>query len=240
MVTENKTFKLMIAIGFALGANSLMAGEASAQKVLQGNISKVDTITRLERPGNSTRVSNSSMPPLAPPVRLNRASQGNLVASNGQFDVSTFKNDFKLNASQGRLGIAKPDDFFAKNKFDLGADSNSRELRVAWERWHQQFSKAIYDTWSAVADEPGRTTLRVTVRRDRSIQIQLVNSDASGRFNRQLQDSIQSLSGNPGLTFPGKSQRQFVSFEADYIAARNVKPGYSWVKDDFETVRENF
>ncbi|HMP51765.1 MAG TPA: hypothetical protein PKD05_09435, partial [Candidatus Melainabacteria bacterium] len=87
---------------------------------------------------------------------------------------------------------------------------------------------------------PGRSTLKVIVRRDRTIQVVLVNSDASSRFNRQLKDVIMSLQGNPGLSFPTKSQRSQVSFEADYIAARNVRPGYSWVKDDYETVRENY
>ena len=157
-------------------------------------------------------------------------------------DVSTFKNSFSASASRDglRSGIAKADDFIDKNKFDLGADRNSRELTLAWERWHKQLSKAIYDTWSAMADEPGKSTLKVVVNRDRSIRIVLVNSDASNRFNSQLRRAILSLEGNPGLTFPSKSKRQTVSFEADYIAARNVTPGYSWVKDDYETVRENF
>jgi hypothetical protein len=52
--------------------------------------------------------------------------------------------------------------------------------------------------------------------------------------------AISSLNGNPGLTFPAKSQRNSVSFEADYVAGANVQPGYSWVKNDYEKVRENY
>lgn len=214
----------------------------SPAQVLEGNISKSEAVMRLSRPGTSSLNSTSKMPPVAPPIRLSRAPSRDLTAMNGSFDVSTFKNSFSASASRDglRSGIAKADDFIDKNKFDLGADRNSRELTLAWERWHKQLSKAIYDTWSAMADEPGKSTLKVVVNRDRSIRIILVNSDASNRFNSQLRRAILSLEGNPGLTFPSKSKRQTVSFEADYIAARNVTPGYSWVKDDYETVRENF
>lgn len=245
MILKNKTTKLIMAMTMAFGLNSFILPEVNAQRTLQGNVSKEDTILRLARPTRGAKISRNAMPPKAPPIRLQRSSglkQGTLMANKGQLDISTFKNDFKLkaNASGTRMGIAKPGDFFSKNKFDLGTERNSRELRVAWERWHKQFSKAIYDTWSAVADEPGKTTLRVMVRKNRTIEISVVNSEASGRFNRQLKAAIKSLEGNPGLTFPTKSRRQFVSFEADYIAARNVRPGYSWVKDDYETVREHF
>lgn len=214
-------------------------------QVLEGNISKTGTIMRLSRPsGNSKLNTLSKMPPVAPPIRLSRSRTpaGNLTAMKGGFDVSTFKNSFAASARKDglRSGVAKVDDFVSKNKFDLGADRNSRELTLAWERWHKQFSKAIYDTWSAMADEPGKSTLKVIVNRNKQISIVIVDSDASPRFNRQLRKAILSLNGNPGLSFPTKSKRQSVSFEADYIAARNVVPGYSWVKDDYETIRENF
>ncbi|MEZ4533854.1 MAG: hypothetical protein R3D26_02435 [Cyanobacteriota/Melainabacteria group bacterium] len=44
--------------------------------------------------------------------------------------------------------------------------------------------------------------MKVIVRRDRTIQVVLVNPDASPRFNRQLKDVIMSLQGNPGLSSP--------------------------------------
>ena len=222
------------------GANA----PAEAQ-VLQGNVTKSGTVMRLSRPSKS-RLSTAynKMPPKAPPIRISRkaAFKPNLAFNRPAFDVSTFKNHLAGQTSKSSLrsGTAKTDRFFADNKFDLGSERNIRELRVAWEKWHKQLSKAIYDTWSAVADEPGKTTLKVIVRSNRSISIVMVDSKASNRFNRQLKRAIMSLEGNPGLSFPTKSRRKMVSFEADYIAARNVRPGYSWVKDDFETIREHY
>lgn len=218
-------------------ALSPIAAQPVSAEVLQGNISRNEAMTRLARPsglgGNISSLNTTSkMPPLAPPIQ---AQSSHLTAMGSKFDISTFKDSFN-----GLSGAAKSDDYASKNKFDLGADRNSRELTLAWERWHKQLSKAIYDSWSSQADEPGKSTLKVIVRRDRTIQVILVNSDASPRFNRQLRDVIMSLQGNPGLSFPTKSQRSQVSFEADYIAARNVTPGYSWVKDDYETVRDNY
>ncbi|MBI1271007.1 hypothetical protein GC174_11305 [bacterium] len=222
----------------SLAALCPLAARPVSAEVLQGNISKNEAMTRLARPsgltGNlSSLNTDNKMPPLAPPIQ---AQSSRLTAMGTKFDISTFKDSFGGLAS----GTAKSDEYASNNKFDLGADRNSRELTLAWERWHKQLSKAIYDSWSSQADEPGRSTLKVIVRRDRTIQVVLVNSDASARFNRQLKDVIMSLQGNPGLSFPTKSQRSQVSFEADYIAARNVRPGYSWVKDDYETVRENY
>ncbi|MCA9814632.1 MAG: hypothetical protein H6677_15845 [Candidatus Obscuribacterales bacterium] len=228
-------------------ALSPFAAQPVSAEVLQGNISRNEAMTRLARPsglgGNISSLNTTSkMPPLAPPIQ---AQSSHLTAMGSKFDISTFKNSFDASASKsspfnGLSGAAKSDDYASKNKFDLGADRNSRELTLAWERWHKQLSKAIYDSWSSQADEPGKSTLKVIVRRDRTIQVILVNTDASSRFNRQLRDVIMSLQGNPGLSFPTKSQRSQVSFEADYIAARNVTPGYSWVKDDYETVRDNY
>lgn len=53
-------------------------------------------------------------------------------------------------------------------------------------------------------------------------------------------DVVNSLDGNQGLSFPTGSNRQQVSFEADYIADSNVKGGYSWTKNDYETVQQHY
>jgi hypothetical protein len=152
---------------------------------------------------------------------------------NGLVDASKFARP----EENFRKGVAQSDNIPG---FDLGVDKGSRELKLAWEQWHKQFSKAIYDNWSKVADEPGRATLRVQINRDRQVTIRVVSSTGSRRFDRVLIDTISALQGNPGLTFPSKSQRNVVAFEADYVVASNVDPGYSWVKDDYETVKSHY
>jgi hypothetical protein len=196
-------------------------------------------MTRLTRPSTNQAPSFDG-PPVAPPRRLRPLSD--LRASTGLVDTASFKPELTGQAREDdtRLGIVQKDDFKLPRGFDLGAERNSRELTLAWERWHKQFSQAIYERWSSVADEPGRATVRVTVDRNRQIQIAFLDSNGSRRFERKLRDVIESLNGNMGLTFPSKSQRAQVSFEADYIAAHNVTPGYSWVKNDYEKVRENY
>ncbi|MEZ4533853.1 MAG: hypothetical protein R3D26_02430 [Cyanobacteriota/Melainabacteria group bacterium] len=72
------------------------------------------------------------MPPLAPPIQ---AQSSRLTAMGSKFDISTFKDSFSGLSS----GAAKSDEYASKNKFDLGADRNSRELTLAWERWHSHF-----------------------------------------------------------------------------------------------------
>lgn len=128
----------------------------------------------------------------------------------------------------------------APKNFDIGAERGSKEMVLAWERWHRQLSGAIYERWQRVAQDAGRATLRVTVTKDHRIFAQVVRCDGGPAFEDQIMSAISSLNGNPGLTFPAKSERNQVSFEADYIAASNIRPGYSWVKNDYEKVRENY
>ncbi len=231
--------KKFLSISIALATVVSVAVPANAE-MLQGNISKDGMYTRLSRPAGANVPSVDDGPPLAPP-RLVRPVE-NYRASAGLVDTSAFKPALSGNARQDepRLGIVQKDDFKLPRGFDLGAERNSKELTLAWEKWHKQFSQAIYERWSSVADEPGRATVRVSVDRNRNIQIAFLNPSGSSRFDNKLRSVIESLNGNPGLTFPSKSQRPSVSFEADYIAAHNVTPGYSWVKNDYEKVRENY
>ncbi len=68
----------------------------------------------------------------------------------------------------------------------------------------------------------------------------LVRSSGNFEFDQGLMLAVNSLNGNPGLTFPSQSERQSVSFEADYMAATDIQPGYSWVKNDYEHIQKNY
>ncbi len=238
--SSRRTNLKSLAMGLTMIAVTLFSALPALAEVLQGNVSKQDTYTRLSRPSNANVPSvMDGAPPTAPP-RLQRSAP-TLQASTSLVDTSAFKPlAGQAQEDAIRLGVVKTDDFNLPRGFDLGAERNSKELTLAWEKWHKQLSATIYERWSAIADEPGRATVRVSVDRNRNITVAFVNSDGSPRFDRKLRDVIQNLNGNPGLSFPTKSQRPMVSFEADYIAAHNVTPGYSWVKNDYEKVRENY
>lgn len=139
-------------------------------------------------------------------------------------------------------GSAVDDNQFAKppKSFDIGAERGSKEMALAWEKWHHQLSEAIYTRWQRMARDPGKATIRITVTRDHQISAQVLDGRGGPEFMDVVLAAIQSLDHNPGLTFPAKSQRQEVSFEADYIAASNVTPGYSWVKNDVEHIKQNY
>lgn len=138
-------------------------------------------------------------------------------------------------------GVVDTNEFAkAPKNFDIGAERGSREMTLAWERWHKALSQAIYTRWQNMAQDPGRATVRITVTSNRQIHAQVLRSTGGPAFDAVVLAAIESLNSNPGLTFPAKSQRQQVSFEADYIAASNVTPGYSWVKNDYEKVRQEY
>ncbi len=147
-----------------------------------------------------------------------------------------------MNARTSPLeGVLDNNDFAkAPQNFDIGAERGSREMTLAWERWHKQLSQTIYTRWQGMAQDPGRATVRITVTSNRTIRAQILRSTGGREFDTVILAAIESINNNQGLTFPAKSVRDHVSFEADYIAASNVTPGFSWVKNDYEKVRENY
>lgn len=137
-------------------------------------------------------------------------------------------------------GLLNDSDFMKGKAGTANLDEDkSREMVLAWERWHKQLSGAIYERWSDVARYPGVATVKITVTKNHNITANILNSTGTPAFNSGLLASIESLDGNPGLTFPSGSRRQVVTYQADYVAGRNINPGYTWVKNDYERVREN-
>lgn len=213
--------------------------------LLHGSVEETDGVTRLARPGttgngtdNTQNGSLGMQRPMAAPDFRTGAPLSGLV------DTQAFSSPpLRGNATNNNsgLGLLRPQyGSIPNSKFDLGAERGDRELTLAWEAWHHQLSAAIYKRWSEIASIPGMSTIRLTITRDRQITPQIIKSCGSPAFDRVLLDAIMSLNGNPGLTFPARSQRQQVTMEADYIASTDVQPGYTWVKNDYEHVHDRY
>jgi hypothetical protein len=217
----------------------ILAGTSSYQpvataEVLKGGVQTEEELMRIGRPDNTQngdlRVERT--PQLAP-----QRPQAGLVDTGAFAPLKGSAQD-----SNANLGLMKPGQFGAipADKFDLGADRGSKAMVVAWELWHKQLSQAIYSRWSQTASVPGSCTLKLTITRNRTIQVTVVRPSGNPIFDEGLMQAILSLNGNPGLTFPSQSERQYVALESDYVAGHNIDPGYSWVKDDYEKVRQNY
>ncbi|MBY0357746.1 MAG: hypothetical protein K2W82_07075 [Candidatus Obscuribacterales bacterium] len=174
------------------------------------------------------------------------AQAPNFIPQNGMQDSPV--NSAAFAAPSGRVqqdnlqsGLVQSQDFanLPKN-FDIGADRGSKEMVLAWERWHKQLAAAIYQIWNGRANSAGKAVLRVTVYRNRTIVPEIMEINGTTAFRRTIMSVFRDLEGNPGLSFPSKSQRDKVSFEAEYIAGTDVNPGYSWLKGDYEKVRQDY
>jgi hypothetical protein len=239
---RNHLSLVCLTAAFALVSASLC--QPAPADVLQGGVQENDEIMRLNRANQQGAGNNSTGDPLRiqrPMVAPNFRSGGGLT---GVVDTAAFSTPLQGNAQDNgvHLGLLQPQQFgnIPNSKFDLGAERGDRQLTLAWEAWHHQLSQAIYSRWSEVAAIPGQATMRITVTRDRQIKPMILQGSGRPAFDRALMDAVMSLNGNPGLTFPSKSQRQEVSFEADYIASTHVQPGFSWVKNDYEKVHEGY
>ncbi len=241
ITSKAAAFRLLRALLTVFVCAPLLAVSPKAQaETLHGSVQKDDEILRLAPPSSGPPGQQDSQ---THPLRI--ARQGaSLNSQTPLVDPGSFARPLKGGADQNgfRLGVLRPDSFNLppQNKFDIGTERGSRELMIAWERWHHQLSGAIYDRWSERAESPGRATVRITVTRDHHIIPRIVSSSGGATFDADLMDAIMSLDGNPGLAFPSQSERQQVSFEGDYIAGTNVMPGYSWVKNDYERIRQDY
>lgn len=233
---------------------TIFLSSSARADVLQGTVEKEDDGTRLARPGFPGGIMQSNMQSnLQPPqLRLGRPMPAPDFRGGppltGLVDTSGFNAPLRGTASDngGRLGLVQPAQFDesanndANKKFDLGVERGDRALVLAWERWHHQLSQAIYERWSEVANRAGSATLKIIVYKNRQLVPVMVRSSGNEAFDRDLIASVMSLNNNPGLSFPAKSLRTQVTFEADYVASTNIRPGFSWVKNDYEKVHESY
>jgi len=196
---------------------------------LQGNIEEEDFRIHKARPDG---------------MRIGREMQPQQPTLGGSaVDSSAFAGPLSGHTDDSQLrGQAVQSADFAKlpKGFDIGADKGSQELVLAWEKWHKQLAAAIYQVWNGRAKSPGRAILKITVYRNRVMVPEILTCTGDSDFRRSIMSVFSDLNGNPGLTFPVKSERQQVSFEAEYIAGSNVDPGYSWLKGDYEKVHKDY
>jgi hypothetical protein len=121
------------------------------------------------------------------------------------------------------------------NPYDLEAESNSKELMIAWELWHKQLSMALYRRVKVM--ESGGCVYKVTVTRDHHLSIIILKSVGSPLLREDLVNAAKSLDGNPGLSFPVGSKRQVTSDSLVLICGRNIRPGVDWNHGDVERIR---
>lgn len=218
-----------ILFSFAMSSLTLFSGIAASAQALQGRIETEDYRLRNARPAEPTRIQRGLQP-----------QQGQVDKS--PVDATAFADPLQGRADQNGLkGAVESADFARLPKgFDIGADKGSRELVLAWEKWHKQLAAAIYQVWNGRADAPGRAVLKITVYRNRIIVPEIITCTPNPQFRRSIMSVFADINGNPGLTFPAKSERDKVSFEAEYIAGSNVDPGYTWLKGDVERLHKDY
>jgi hypothetical protein len=192
--------------------------------------------------GNDIVSGSGGMPGSAPSHRRRVARKSPLSPVGKDPSNVVDLNDFKLENSGKPAADSESGRALLPTKlFDLGVDSNSRELVLAWEKWHKQLSGAIYyRTMKRLSGNnvSGSARLSIHVTKTGMISSDVLEQDGSPLVCQAYSDAVSSLNGNPGLTFPTGSQRDEVTF--DYAFQRSPyldHSGYDWKKDDFEKVR---
>ncbi|MBY0551021.1 MAG: hypothetical protein K2W95_27330 [Candidatus Obscuribacterales bacterium] len=233
MAVFNSQTTSALALFLALTASAVLPTSSAAQK-LQGGVQQDDFRIRRNAGGSTSGRSAAE-----PSLRLQRPQSGNTAASPVDDLAFTAPMQGKADANQSKPLVESAEFANLPKGFDIGAERNSKEMALAWERWHKQFAGAVYSVWNRRAKTPGRAVVKITVYRNRVIVPELLSIRGGPEFRHTLTSVFEDLNGNPGLTFPAKSERDKVSFEAQYIADTDVDPGYSWLKNDVEKIRQD-
>lgn len=217
--------------------NSLCVSNA---QVLKGRVDQSDEVqTRVQRRTQSDEARPSPQNPMvtSDPSAVPRTRVVRRI-SPPQDQLATEPQA----SSQGKeqQGKYAPEDFAFKprEKFDLESERGSRELMLAWELWHKHVMAEMYRRLPNVfIGAPGSCAFKMTVTRDRRVSVEILTTQGNPRVTQELLSVAYSLDSDPGLSFPSESQREEVSFSHVYLRARNITPGYTWTKNDYEVVR---
>ncbi len=229
----DSNFRRLVALGLLALSSFAMCPPATEAQALQGGVREDDF--RIRRNGGGASPNNNA----DHSMRLQRPHAA--TANESPVNDLAFSDPLQGSAdtSQQKPLVESAEFANLPKGFDIGAEKNSREMVLAWERWHKQFAGAVYSMWNRRAKTPGRALVRITVYRNRVLVPEIISLRGGPEYRRTIMSVFEDLNGNPGLTFPAKSQRDKVTFEAQYIADTDVDPGYSWLKGDVEHVRED-
>jgi hypothetical protein len=201
-------------------------GESKAQdaNILKGSVEENENArTRIHR-FDDVQLNEQTPAPIK--TRIHRSGVGN---SGSQTDPG---NDMlpefaKVDPNLFTATTAKP--------FDLEAESNSRELMLAWDLWHKQLSQAIYKRVPLIAI--GGCAYQLTITKNHHIAIKILQTVGSPLVRDEVIRAAQSLDGNEGLSFPAGSRRQVANDYLTILCGPNVRPGFDWQHGDVEKIR---
>ncbi len=222
-----------IALCLLLQNCSVFVSSAYAQtpslELLKGSVSEEsEAETRIHSFGQNADVGVATD---RPSTRIHRLS--NSSDSEHTFGGSLTSQTAKRAALSANDTANKP-----TSQFDLETEANSRVLSLAWDRWHKQLSRSLYERSRPRAS--GVCVFVVTVSREQHVTVQILDSAGSSLVTENVVQTVMSLEGDPGLVFPFGSKRQIMHDSLFYTSGRSVSGGYDWVRDNVENVRQDY
>lgn len=233
---------VLISLIFAMNTLSVLPAFSNTKPLIKGRVVREDASEGQAAPMEDAAPSDAVTIPERRPRRLKRANPDSESSGGGDSIVKI--DDFVAQPQKAKRGPVESysADMNPTGIFDLGADANSRELVLAWEKWHKQFSGTAYHrTCRRLTyhnNVTGSATCRITVMRDLNIDVEVTNVTGGPQIAQCYLDAVRSMIGNPGITFPNGSSRDQVTFEYTFLQSPFVRPGYDWKHNDYERVRE--
>lgn len=218
---------------------------AVADETLQGEVHDNNHPTRIKRP---------DMPALKPAT----------AAVDGQKPGAGLKGLVDIGDFEFAHEMAKPDagsttcsitgNTTCGEQGPQLADTDDKELIIAWEQWHKRVAKALWNNWMRNSQGlvPGTAATKITITKNGAISLvvqdvnvqpdpeELLDEQASQQmFAARVVESVRALDRSALLEFPAKSRRPAVTINPNFETEFNAPPSYDWKHGDVERVPMN-
>lgn len=231
--------QMILLLAMALGPS------VCAQGKMEGHVEAGDVYVKLSRP-----VRIKPAPPVATSAHLPSFSGAFVAPQQKKMEAAIDSRDFLLGGKASELAGDEESIFAGEagknSRSGAGAEDQSRELVIAWERWHKAVAAAIYSRWRTYGIVPGEEKVKMTFYRDGELKFEFSGYNAFSEiseddlrnrmeFEENINRTLHSLNHNPILAFPPKSQRKKVVLESLFSSHYGCGlSGYSWKRGDYE------
>ena len=123
-------------------------------------------------------------------------------------------------------------------------DAHSPQLQLAWDQWHRAVAEEIFRRFDGLAQRafaqsrPLACRVAYTVTNTGIItNVRMIQKSPNIVFNSMLLMVLKSMNGNPILSFPQGSRRQFVEKTGTFSRNFGIQ-GFKYTTGDRETVKQ--
>lgn len=232
----------------SISISAIQQNPLEAQGELKGRIEHRNALPRVNRPAMPSRPLGEALEHVSNAAASRRKAGFDLAASSVSNLLDKHSFQFGLSSQNAKTDkITEPEPSKAK-ALAGNAESQEKELTIAWENWHKKLCGSIYHFWLVYGNIPGEGKVTLQISRNGDIEFDLQNfyvspveqfsHDQRELFQHSVGRTVQMLEHTDALAFPEHSQRDKVTLTTkfSFSETEDGAQGYTWKRGDYEKV----